>query len=29
MFGTLPSGVPAVRKLIDYLREVGSCPSMQ
>ncbi len=21
MFGTLPSGVPAVRKLIDYLRE--------
>src|SRR5207248_5836677 len=29
MFGTLPSGVPAVRKLIDYLREVNSCPSMQ
>ena len=29
MFGTLPSGVPAVRKLIDYLREVGSCPNMQ
>jgi methanogenic corrinoid protein MtbC1 len=28
-FGTLPSGVPAVRKLIDYLREVGSCPNMQ
>jgi methanogenic corrinoid protein MtbC1 len=29
MFGTLPSGMPAARKLIDYLREVGSCPSMQ
>jgi MerR family transcriptional regulator, light-induced transcriptional regulator len=29
MFGTLPAGVPAVRKLIDYLREVGSCPNMQ
>jgi methanogenic corrinoid protein MtbC1 len=29
MFGTLPTGVPAVRKLIDYLREVNSCPSMQ
>jgi methanogenic corrinoid protein MtbC1 len=29
MFGTLPSAVPAVRKLIDYLREVGSCPNMQ
>lgn len=29
MFGTLPSGVPAVRKLIDYLREVNSCPNMQ
>ena len=29
MFGTLPSGVPAVRKLIDYLREVNSCPAMQ
>jgi methanogenic corrinoid protein MtbC1 len=28
-FGTLPSGVPAVRKLIDYLREVNSCPNMQ
>ena len=28
-FGTLPTGVPAVRKLIDYLREVGSCPNMQ
>jgi methanogenic corrinoid protein MtbC1 len=29
MFGTLPSGVPAVRKLIDYLRDVNSCPHMQ
>lgn len=29
MFGTLPSGVPGVRKLIDYLREVNSCPDMQ
>ena len=29
MFGTLPSGVPAVRRLIDYLREVNSCPEMQ
>jgi methanogenic corrinoid protein MtbC1 len=29
MFATLPSGVPAVRKLIDYLREVNSCPQMQ
>ena len=29
MFGTLPSGVPAVRKLVDYLREVNSCPEMQ
>jgi methanogenic corrinoid protein MtbC1 len=29
MFGTLPSAVPAVRKLIDYLREVNSCPNMQ
>ena len=29
MFGTLPAGVPAVRKLIDYLREVNSCPEMQ
>lgn len=28
-FGTLPSGVPGVRKLIDYLREVNSCPDMQ
>ncbi len=29
MFGTLPSGVPQVRKLIDYLRQVNSCPAMQ
>jgi methanogenic corrinoid protein MtbC1 len=29
MYGTLPSAVPAVRKLIDYLREVNSCPEMQ
>lgn len=29
MFATLPSAVPAVRKLIDYLREVNSCPDMQ
>jgi hypothetical protein len=29
MFATLPTNVPAVRKLIDYLREVNSCPEMQ
>ena len=29
MYGTLPSAVPLVRKLIDYLREVNSCPEMQ
>jgi methanogenic corrinoid protein MtbC1 len=29
MFATLPGAVPAVRKLIDYLREVNSCPDMQ
>jgi methanogenic corrinoid protein MtbC1 len=29
MFATRPAGVPAVRKLIDYLREVNSCPDMQ
>jgi methanogenic corrinoid protein MtbC1 len=29
LFGTLPNGMPAVRKLIDYLREVNSCPQMQ
>jgi methanogenic corrinoid protein MtbC1 len=29
LFGTLPSGMPAARKLIDYLREINSCPGMQ
>lgn len=29
LFATLPSGMPGVRKLIDYLREVNSCPQMQ
>jgi methanogenic corrinoid protein MtbC1 len=29
MFATLPAGVPGVRRLIDYLREVNSCPHMQ
>ncbi len=29
LFATLPTGMPAVRKLIDYLREVNSCPNMQ
>ena len=29
LFGTLPTGMPQVRKLIDYLREVNSCPHMQ
>lgn len=29
MFATLPSAVPSVRKLIDYLRDVNSCPDMQ
>jgi methanogenic corrinoid protein MtbC1 len=29
MFATLPSNVPGVRKLIDYLREINSCPNMQ
>jgi len=29
MFATLASGVPSVRKLIDYLRDVNSCPHMQ
>jgi methanogenic corrinoid protein MtbC1 len=29
LFGTLPSGMPAARKLIDYLRTVNSCPNMQ
>jgi methanogenic corrinoid protein MtbC1 len=29
MFATRPTGVPAVRKLIDYIREVNSNPDMQ
>lgn len=29
LFATLPTGMPAARKLIDYLREVNSCPNMQ
>lgn len=29
LFATLPQGVPAVRRLIDYLREVNACPGMQ
>jgi methanogenic corrinoid protein MtbC1 len=29
MFATLPSGVPEVRKLIDYLRDVNCCPELQ
>jgi methanogenic corrinoid protein MtbC1 len=29
MFATLPTNVPGVRRLIDYLREVNSCPEMQ
>lgn len=29
MYATLPAAVPSVRKLIDYLREVNSCPEMQ
>lgn len=29
MFATLPSNVPGVRKLIDYLRDVNSCPNLQ
>jgi methanogenic corrinoid protein MtbC1 len=29
LYATLPSGVPAVRKLIDYLREINSNPEMQ
>jgi methanogenic corrinoid protein MtbC1 len=29
MFATLPQQVPGVRKLIDYLRDVNSCPEMQ
>lgn len=29
LFATLPAGMPEVRQLIDYLREVNSCPNMQ
>ena len=29
MFATRSNGVPAVRQLIDYLREVNGCPQMQ
>jgi len=29
MFATRPTGMPAVRQLFDYLREVNSCPDMQ
>ena len=29
MFATLAAGVPHVRKLIDYLKEVNCCPEMQ
>jgi hypothetical protein len=29
MFATLANAVPNVRKLIDYLRDVNSCPEMQ
>jgi methanogenic corrinoid protein MtbC1 len=29
MFATLPGGVPEVRKLIDYLRDVNCCPDLQ
>jgi methanogenic corrinoid protein MtbC1 len=29
LFATLPTQMPAVRKLIDYLRQVNSCPDMQ
>jgi methanogenic corrinoid protein MtbC1 len=29
LFATKPTGMPAVRKLIDYLREVNSNPTMQ
>ena len=29
MFATRSNGVPAVRKLIDYLRDVNACPTMQ
>jgi methanogenic corrinoid protein MtbC1 len=29
LFATLPSQLPAARKLIDYLHQVNSCPSLQ
>ena len=29
LFATLPSGIPDVRKLIDWLKTVNSCPDMQ
>ena len=29
LFGTLPSGMPQARQLIDYLRQVNSCPNMR
>ena len=29
MFATLATNVPGVRRLIDYLRDVNSCPEMQ
>jgi methanogenic corrinoid protein MtbC1 len=28
VFGTLPHGVPEVRALVDQVREIGSCPTM-
>lgn len=28
-FATLPQGMPSVRKMIDYVREVGALPNMQ
>jgi methanogenic corrinoid protein MtbC1 len=28
VFGTQPAGVPGIRKLIDLIREIGSCPTM-
>ncbi|MEM9753870.1 MAG: hypothetical protein AAF916_10880, partial [Planctomycetota bacterium] len=28
-FATLPQQLPNVRELIDYLRDVNSCPNMQ
>ncbi|MGF1635120.1 MAG: B12-binding domain-containing protein [Phycisphaerae bacterium] len=29
LFATRPRGMPAVRQLIDYLRQVNACPAMQ